>query len=217
MIDGIAVDVDAEAVVVRSATPLATVSSAILGGGQGRARTVVNLHVPRSFPCETSLDALEAFARRRALARPLVGLLTAAWTAEAEVAEETCDGLAACVIATVGLSNATGAGRAPSVAWTPSTINTIVLVDADPEPAAMVNLVATVTEVKALALGAAGVRAADGGPASGTSSDAVVVAATGRGRGCRFGGPASELGALAARAARTALEAGVRRWLAGRT
>ncbi|MGH7392680.1 MAG: adenosylcobinamide amidohydrolase, partial [Candidatus Rokuibacteriota bacterium] len=95
----------------------------------------------------------------------------------------------------------------------PSTFNTILVVDAAPEPAALVTLVMTVTEVKALTLAAAGVRVVDGGPASGTSTDAVVVAATGRGRRCRFGGPASELGSLAARAVGTALGSGVRRWL----
>ena len=97
--------------------------------------------------------------------------------------------------------------------WSPSTINTIVVVDAAAEPAALVNAVITATEVKTLALTAAGVRCDDGRLASGTSTDAVVVAATGRGPRCRFGGPASELGAVVARAVREALSAGVERWL----
>lgn len=89
--------------------------------------------------------------------------------------------------------------------------NTIV-VDAAPEPAALVNLVMTVTEVKALTLAEAGVRPG-GGLASGTSTDALVIAATRRGHPGRVVGPASEIGALAARAVRSAMEAGVRRWL----
>ena len=98
-------------------------------------------------------------------------------------------------------------------AWRPSTINTIVVVDADPEPGALVNLAITVTEAKALALAEAGVRAPDGGIVTGTSTDAVVIAATGRGPRCRFGGPVSEVGWLAARAAKSALDAGVARWV----
>jgi iron complex transport system ATP-binding protein len=140
-------------------------------------------------------------------------LLTAAWTEKAELARETCGSFTAIAIATVGLSNVVGAGRGLPVAWAPSTINTIVVVDAAPEPAALVNLVATITEAKTLALAEAGVRAADGRPASGTSTDAVVVAATGRGPGARFGGPLSEMGALVARVAKRSLEAGIRRWV----
>ena len=85
--------------------------------------------------------------------------------------------------------------------------------DAAPEPAALVNAVMTVTEVKTALLAAAGVRCDDGRVASGTSTDAVVVAATGRGALCRFGGPISDLGWVVARATRTALGAGIRRWI----
>lgn len=212
MIEGIAVRADETAAVVSAVRPLAVVSSAVVGGGLGPARALVNLHVPRGFRCEESERALDEFARRRGIERPFVGLLTAARTEKAEVATERANGLAACAVVTVGLGNTIGAGRAEVVDWRPSTINTIVVVDAAPEPAAMVNLVVTATEAKTLALAEAGVRAGDG-IATGTSTDAVVIAATGRGPACRFGGPASELGALAARVVRRAMQAGVRRWL----
>jgi adenosylcobinamide amidohydrolase len=105
------------------------------------------------------------------------------------------------------------AGRtAAAASATVSTINTIVVVDADAEPAALVNAVITVTEVKGAALAAAGVRCADGALATGTSTDAVVVAATGRGRRRQFGGPISDLGWAVAHAARGALGAGIDRW-----
>ncbi|HAM60030.1 MAG TPA: hypothetical protein DCQ64_33340 [Candidatus Rokubacteria bacterium] len=94
----------------------------------------------------------------------------------------------------------------------PSTINTIVVVEADPEPAALVNAVITATEVKALALMEASIGDGDGGPATGTSTDAVVIAATGRGPRARFGGPASGLGWVIGRAVREALANGIRGW-----
>src|SRR5947199_166649 len=81
------------------------------------------------------------------------------------------------------------------------------------EPAALVNAVITATEVKTLALTAGGVRCDDGRLASGTTTDAVVDAAIGRGPRCRFGGPVSQLGAVVARAVREALGAGVDRWI----
>jgi adenosylcobinamide amidohydrolase len=214
MLDGVAVTVDTEAVVVTAERPLAVVSSAVVGGGVGCARSIVNLHVPLDFQWQDAERRVGTYARDRALPEPWVGLLTAAWTEKAQLASESVAGIAALVITTVGLGNLAAAGltRAAAPTPAPSTINTIVVVDADPEPAALVNLVMTVTEVKTAALAAAGVRCADG-PATGTSTDAVVVAATGVGARGRFGGPISALGAVVARAARNALSTGITRWI----
>jgi len=165
-VNGVEIETDGEGVVVRFDRLLPVVSSAVVGGGFALARAVVNVHVPKSFRCDAAERVLGDFVRRRAIAFPYIGLLTAAWTQNAEVVTATADGLTATAVVTVGLSNAIGAGRTPAVAWTPSTINAI-----------------------------------------------VVVAATGHGPRCRFGGPVSELGAVVARAVREALGAGVDRWL----
>ena len=214
MIPGLAIDLDAEAVVVRAERELRAVSSAIVGGGLVQTRAIVNLHVSKGFQCADSEKDLADFARRRSVPSPFVGLLTGAATEKAEQALERRDGLTAWAVVTVGLSNRSAAGRSAQAMWRPSTINTIVVVDAEPEDAALVNLVITATEAKALALAEAGISAREGGVATGTSSDAVVVAATGRGPRCRFGGPVSDLGWLVARAVKSALDAGVARWVA---
>jgi len=211
-IEGVDVEVTAEAVVVTAAAPLTVLSSAVAGGGLGRARAIVNLHVDKNCPWEGAEVRLDAFAARRGLPAPWVGLLTAAWTEHACVVVEHAQDVGALVVVTVGLSNPIAAGWSAAAGVLPGTINTIAVVEADLEAAALVNLVITLTEVKALVLAEAGV-AADGGRATGTSTDAVVVAATGRGRALRFGGPISDAGWVVARAARTALEDGVRRWL----
>ena len=212
-IAGVHVDIGHEAVVVRADEPLTTASSAVVGGGLGRASAIVNLHVPKNFRGEHADRVLEAFVARRSIPAPWVGLLTGAWTEKAEVATETIDGITAVAIITVGLSNPASAGRTAVAAWLPSTINTILVVDAAATPAALVNLVMTVTEAKVMVVAEAGVRTLDGDPASGTSTDAIVIAATGRGRRCEFGGPVSDLGWAAARAARAALSTGVDRWM----
>jgi adenosylcobinamide hydrolase len=212
VIPGIAVEIDREAAVVRSDRPLLTVSSAVLGGGLGQARAVVNLHVGKNDPCVDAAGMLARFAARRAVPSPFVGLLTSAWTERAAVAEGEDVEYPCVAVATVGLGNPVTAGQDPVAVWAPSTINTIIVVDADPEPAALVNAVITVTEVKVLALARAGIRAPGGGPASGTSTDAVVICATGRGRRARFGGPVSELGWTIARAVRNAFDMGIAAW-----
>jgi len=214
LIDGVEVTVDREAVVVRAALPLGVVSSAPVGGGFGRARAIVNLHVPKNHPCVDPAADLARFCRARAIPEPYVGLLTSAWTEKAVTEAETSHGVTALAVTTVGLGNPVEAGRSPVAIYRPSTINTIVVLDANPEPEAFVNLVMTATESKTLALIAAGVRSPEGAPASGTSTDAVVVAATGRGPRHRFGGPVSDLGWVVGRVVRFALDEGIRRWKA---
>jgi adenosylcobinamide hydrolase len=212
MIEGIEVAIGREAVVVTGARPLSVCSSAVVGGGLAEARAVINLHVAKSDPCADPPSMLAAYARRAAVPEPYVGLLTGAWTEHAVMAEASCADMAAVAVVTVGLSNRAAAGRVPVLEWVPDTINTIVVVDADVEPAALVNAIITATEVKVLALDEAGIRGAEGATVSGTSTDAVVVAATGRGRRCRFGGPASELGWTAGQAVREALMRGIQQW-----
>lgn len=213
MIDGIEVTVDREAVVVTAREPLTVLSSAFVRGGFAAARAIVNLHVPKDLREDRADGLLPRFAAARGVRGPWVGLLTSAWTEKAEVAEARGGGLSALAAVTVGLSNRVAAGASPIAVWAPSTINAIVVVDGAPEPAALVNAVMTVTEVKTALLAAAEVRCEDGHVASGTSTDAVVIAATGRGARHRFGGPISDLGWVVARAARLALGAGIRRWM----
>lgn len=214
MIDGLEVVVDAAAVVLTSASPLRVVSSAAVGGGMGEARAIVNLHVPKNYPCTDPGADVARFCRERGIPAPWVGLLTSAWTDKAEFSVEAANGIAVLAVVTVGLGNPVTAGVSPVALGLPSTINTIVVIDGDPAAGALVNAVITATEAKILALAESGVRSPEGGPASGTSTDAVVIAATGRGRSCRFGGPASELGWAVARAVRSAVAQGISRWRA---
>jgi len=214
MIPGVTVDIDGEAVVVASAGLLSVVSSAVHRGGLVSARAIINLRVPAGETCADPGGTLAAFAGRRGVAEPYVGLLTGAPTERAAVGEEVAHGVSAAAVVTVGLSNRVASGEDPAAVWRPSTINIIAVVDADPEPAALVNAVITATEVKALALGRARILGPDGGAVSGTSTDAVVIAATGRGPRVRFGGPVSELGWAVARAVRVALARGIADWQA---
>ena len=216
MIAGVSVEAGREAVVLVSERPLRVLSSAVHQGGFAEARAVVNLHVGKDDPCADPAGMIAAYARRSGVPGPWVGLLTGALTERAAVGEEAADHLRALAVITVGLSNPVAAGHSPIATWAPSTINTVVVVDADPEPAALVIAIITATEVKGIALRAAGLVVEDGVAASGTSTDAVVIAATGRGAPARFGGPASPLGWVVARAVRAALDRSIRDWQARR-
>ena len=213
-IRGVALHVDAGGVAVTAEAPLTVLSSAMVGGGLAEARAILNVHVSKTFQPAEAMAALEAFAARRRVRAPYVGLLTAAWTEKAEVATAQRGPLTALAVVTVGLGNRVTAGVSPAVVVAaPSTINTIVVVDGAAVPAALVNAAMTVTEVKTLALSEAGAKGAHGHAATGTSTDAVVIATTGRGTLQRFGGPVSDLGWVVAEAAGVALRRGIARWL----
>jgi adenosylcobinamide amidohydrolase len=211
---GVDLSIDAGGVAVTADAPLTTLSSAIVGGGLAEVRAILNVHVSKTFVPAEAMAALEAFAARHRVRAPYVGMLTAAWTEKAEVAIARRGALTALAVVTVGLGNRVTAGVSPAACiTTPSTINTIVVVDGAAEVPALVNLATTVAEVKTLALIEAGVKGADGHPATGTSTDAVVIATTGRGAVERFGGPVSDLGWVVAHAADAALRRGTARWL----
>lgn len=119
-------------------------------------------------------------------------------------------------IVTAGISNAWRAGAWPTFLgqkqaddanpYPPGTINTIVLIEGKMTDAAMVNAVITATEAKTAVFGERGVRCPKSGKtATGTTTDAVVIAATGRGAGLEYAGPGTFVGALIARTVTKAL------------
>jgi iron complex transport system ATP-binding protein len=210
VIAGLEIDARADVVWVRSAQPLRTLASAVVGGDLDAARHIVNMHVPEGHDCADPARDLEVFARRRlGITEPFVGLMTAAPTQEARVAWEEADGVRVGAVATVGLGTPVAAGVTPPVRWQPSTINVVVLLDVAMERATAVNGVITVTEAKVGALVEAGVQTAEGVAATGTVTDAVVVAWTGRGTRVPYLGPGTVAGWCLARAVRRAVGQGI--------
>lgn len=211
MIPGLAIDVGREAVWVRSASPLRVLASAVVGGDLTATRHIVNMHVPLGYRSERPGDDIRAFARRLGIDEPFVGLMTAACTHAAVPVSEADGGIAVTAVVTVGLGSPVAAGVSPPAPWCPGTINTIVLLDARLPPAAAVNAVITATEAKTGALTDAGILTPEGARATGTVTDAVVVAWTDRGPQLDYLGPAAAAGWLVARAVRRAVADGIQR------
>ncbi len=149
---------------------------------------------------------------------PFVGLLTAARISDVQVVVARAGAVSAAAIVTLGLSHPTAAGVSPAaISPDVGTINTIVVVAGRLSPAAFVNLIVTATEAKSLVLAEHQVRTRDGHLASGTGSDALVVAHTGEGPFCEYGGPVSLVGALVGQVVRTATQAALALWQARQT
>jgi iron complex transport system ATP-binding protein len=197
----------ADVLLLHSQQPLHVLASTVIGGGFSQARWIINYHVSKDYhQADPRLD-LRAVAGRFGIEEPFVGLMTAVYLEQAQTVTLHHEGLQVAALVTAGFSNATAAGLTPPASVGPGTINTILLIDANLTPAAMVNAVITATEAKSHTLLAHGLRTSEGHPVTGTSTDAVVVACTGRGPTLPYAGPATAVGWLIGRCLRRALSA----------
>jgi adenosylcobinamide amidohydrolase len=191
------------------------IASGPVGGGLGERGWILNAQVRSGydrFDLDTHLGELAA--RAGVAPGAGVGLLTAADVTGAVPADD--GGVA--VLATVGVRVPTWASAPPGEddpvitpsaaragAPAPGTINIVVQLPVPMSDAALVNLVATVTEAKAQALLERGIAG------TGTATDAVCVVCP-RPAGDPlepFGGPRSTWGARAARATHASVRAGI--------
>ena len=188
--------------------PHRCLSSAVLGGGLVTARHWLNLQVPHDYARTDPAAHLVEVARAHGLdPAEVVGMLTAADVGAALDREHG----PARAVATVGIGQPlAAAGRRPRAVAPVGTINVLVRVDAPLDDGALVAAVQTATEAKAQALADAGIHALNHrGPATGTATDAVCVAAP-PGGGVPFAGPATPVGAAIAQAVHDAVLAGAR-------
>lgn len=194
-----------DAIVLQSEHHLDILASAVVGGGVTRARYIISRHVDKHYNHPEPNHDLQNFAQGYGIAEPFVGLMTAVYLDRAQTATLHHQELTVTAVVTAGLSNPTAAGLSPPVRLRPGTINLILLVDAHLTTAAMVNAVITATEVKTDILLQQGVDTPEGHRATGTSTDAIVVASTGRGQPLSYTGPATPVGWLIARSVRQSL------------
>jgi adenosylcobinamide hydrolase len=204
---------------ITSENPLRTLNSSPWGEGFGYHRVVMNRQVDKTYNETDPSVEMEAFIAREGLdPHDTAGMLTAAWVKDVgyhelawppsdsnEYSEHPTDApqdtelLRVAAWVTVGLGNKARAGATlPASALYPGTINTIVVIEGHLTDAAMVNAVITATEAKAAALQALNIRINDQ-IATGTSTDAVLIAATGRGMTYRYAGTATTVGYLIGR------------------
>lgn len=215
---GLTLTIAREALWLRGEREMRLLSSGPGGDGVTAGRHVIGLRVDKGYCRDDPERDLAALARRLGIApaEGWVGLMTGVALDEAAVVVRESGGLMVASIVTVGLGNASAAGRDP---WAvterppPGTINTIVAVGAALTLAALVNAVVTATEAKTLALVEREVRTARGARASGTSSAAVVIAALPPPHGpLRYAGPTTTVGLLIGQTVREAVASRLPAW-----
>ncbi len=189
---------------VVSNQPLRTVSSAFHNGGFQTTRVILNAQVPASYGDKNLHEDPEKFIQEcfnklqlDAALGGFVGMVTFAVVEAFSLVSMQKGDLAVTVVTTAGCTHAESAGEPIHVQPAADTINVIVLIDGNPTESCMVSSIITATEAKTAALKELDVRSRfSGDEATGTPTDAIVIAKTGRGENIYYSGPSSELGQL---------------------
>jgi len=199
---------------------LNTVSSAIYNGGFKKVKAILNVQVPEEYndrrlhenPQSLIMDA----AKKLGLAEGFVGMVTAAAVEKFSLVSKKIGDLAVSVIATAvdpagnTCSHAESAGETIEVEKMEGTINIMVVIDGNPTESCLVSTLITATEAKMAALRELDIRSRySGDEATGTITDAMIVAETNRGSPIVYGGPVSKLGQLVGYCTRKAVKEAV--------
>lgn len=179
-------------------------SSAVYGGGMLELDRIFNIYVDRHYRCDDPpRDIEQALNEWHEPGDQCAGLLTAVRLEHTSIQEYTSDEFGLLCCTTAGVSNAARAGSertvfdtagnktmasgrehsAPSAGnltippYVPGTINIMLWLNGRMTTGAMVNAVQTAVEAKAAALADAGILDSENGlPATGTTTDAIVIA-----------------------------------------
>jgi adenosylcobinamide hydrolase len=196
---------------IRSEAPLRTLNSSVWGGGYGCHRHLINRHVPKSYDCSDPAAEMEQYLAAQGIdASDACGMLTAAYVQDGGYAHSSRQWgengirelLEVSAWVTAGLGNTARTGDSqPLERLYPGTVNIVIVADGCLTDAAMANAIITVTEAKAAVFQDLGIIVRDTGRlATGTTTDAVLIAATGRGnRVYTYAGSATVLGHLIGR------------------
>ena len=203
---------------VFSEVPLQTVSSAFHNGGGIRETSVIlNVEVPKGYGnINLHMDPdvlISESSKKVGVTGDFVSMVTAACVKNFAMASKREGDVGVSVIATAADDEGNTCDHAES-AGEPidaqvaeeGTINIIVVIDGNPTDSCLVSSIITATEAKTAAMLELDIRSRYSGEiATGTITDAMVVAKTGRGEQIWFGGPASKLGQLVASCTRQAV------------
>lgn len=211
-LEGLDIEINPEFISLKSEKPLRILSSATLNGGLRESRSILNYRVAKNFDHPDPEKYLKKKLEKLGLPSSTVGMMTAAEVKDPGIASFEGSGFHVKTIATGGVSAPVVSGVTEPNYGTAGTINAVVLIDGDIETGAMVDAIRTATEAKSAALRGLDLRDEGGSnTASGTATDAVVVACTEKGERAEFAGPVTSLGNLIGRGVREAVKYALRK------
>lgn len=205
-IRGVNAEVDQQKLVISAKKPLKVLSSAYHNGGLVKAASIVNFHISKEQDETVHRNpdlALEKAVVKLGLSpERTVAMMTAAEMRNLGAANRKYQNVTLNVFTTAGVDVGATAGEATvSKQNEPfsklGTINIILIIDGNLTDGCMMDAAKTMTEAKSVTLRELDVRSRFSGDlASGTVTDTVTVACTGRGELVKFAGTGTVLGEL---------------------
>jgi iron complex transport system ATP-binding protein len=173
---------------------------------------IVNHQIPEDYdhikPEKLLLRTIDILG----LPKQTLGLMTAANVKKVSVVGKKHAKLTVCAVVTAGVTNPAAAGDNAPKKPQFHTINIIVLIDGNLTQNCMVNAVMTASEAKSAALRNLDIRSRLSAElATGTTSDMIAVACTGRGRRILFAGTATRLGELIGKTVKEAVKTAIQK------
>lgn len=204
-IDGLQIETGKDYVHLQSSFYWKTLSSAVIGAGFGWHRHFINRHVDKHYQSNDPEAEYRAYLEKLSLdVAETAGMMTAARLEDGAMKRREDEDGAVFVYATAGTGNAVDASRAFEKSSLPVTIGTIniwVFIEGSLTEAAYAQVMMTATEAKAKAMMDKKVLDPDTKTiATGTSTDSVLVAASGDDPTYEYGGTISPLGKKVAKA-----------------
>jgi len=213
-------------ILAAASEPWVTINSGVFGGGIGPKRFFLNRQVDKGYTSDCPQDEMAVFlASEFEIYRPIVSTDWAALMTAARVNDASWVSLShkehyVTVIITAGVNNACSAGITPhcvpaSNTIQPGTINIMAFLSHSLSPGTLVNAVQTVTEAKTQTLRQLNITCPVTGTfASGTNTDALVIAAADSISYDEYAGPGTLTGYMLALGVRKALFQTLKRYLA---
>lgn len=185
-------------VVLQSASPLKTFSSAVHNAGMGWYKTFVNRQVNQQYHAEDIQSEMASYLQQQAFSlSETVGMMTAARTEKVEIEVYDAPFGSIIVAVTAGIGNAINVAEVANRNddFTVGTVNTWIFVNGYLSEEAFIQAVVTATEAKVKAFQTEKVKGETSGTiATGTLTDSILVAATQKGEKLPYAGPITPLG-----------------------
>jgi iron complex transport system ATP-binding protein len=202
-IDQSMIHTSSERIVVKTAQPLKTMSSGVVGSGVGWYQNFVNRHVDKSYNCSDHKKEMATYLEKNGFVPgETVGMMTAVKLEDVSYKLYVDGNVSIFVVVTAGVGNAIDASIIDREVFdhTPGTINTWIFVNGELSEEAFIQSIMTATEVKVKVLQNEEVLDVTTGTfATGTSTDSILIAATQKGTSIEYAGSFTQLGRLISR------------------
>ncbi|CAG9620234.1 adenosylcobinamide amidohydrolase [Sutcliffiella rhizosphaerae] len=189
---------DEEYVHIKSSAPLRTISNGVVGEGIKWHKHFCNFHVSKTYHCNDPINDIQQWLTERSIPHEqTVGMMTAVQLSDVVVQKEKIEDLELMAVVTAGVGNAVDITKTAlkQIPVTIGTINIMLFIHAHLTDGALVNGLLSAVEAKTKAMHDLQIMDPQTNTlATGTSTDAMVLAVTQHGEPTPYAGSGTLIG-----------------------